>query len=210
MKESALSESDSALHISGKRQFSRNWPGALKILGAALLVFIFAMLSRSVAAMAESPQANEYQVKTAFVYNFFKFVSWPQDALPSPEAGLTLCVMGSDPLGNALESLNGKTVKDRKLQVKRIRKKEEANSCQALYICKSEQSRTESTLRGIKGHILTIGDMKNFASSGGIINFVIVSNRVSFEINTDAAARAEIQISSQLLKLAKIVRTECR
>ncbi len=205
-----MNESESTLPISEKRHFSRNWPEALKIFGAALLVIIFAMLSGSAATFAASPPANVYQVKTAFVYNFFKFISWPQDASPSPEAGITICVLGSDPLGDALESLTGKEVNGKTLLVKRLRKKEEANSCNALYICRSEQARIGSILKGIKGNVLTIGDIKYFASSGGIINFVVVKNRVSFEINTDAAAQAGIRISSQLLKLARIVRTDRR
>ncbi|OPY14564.1 MAG: hypothetical protein A4E66_00367 [Syntrophus sp. PtaB.Bin001] len=203
-----MNESGPTLHLSEKRKFSRNRPEALKIFGAALLIFVYAILSGRTVSTALSAQANEYQVKSAFVYNFFKFVSWPQEALPNQEAELTLCVMGSDPLGNTLESLNGKEVKGRKLKVKKIRKKEEADSCQALYICRSEQARAEKILKGIKGPVLTIGDMKQFASSGGVINLVIVNKRVSFEINTDAAAQAGIQISSQLLKLARIVGTE--
>jgi hypothetical protein len=39
-----------------------------------------------------------------------------------------------------------------------------------------------------------------------MINFVMVDNRVSFEINVEAAEKARLKISSQLLRLARIVK----
>ncbi len=53
--------------------------------------------------------------------------------------------------------------------------------------------------------ILTIGDSPNFARRGGIINFILVDDKVRFEINVEAAKQANINISSRLLSLAKII-----
>jgi len=52
---------------------------------------------------------------------------------------------------------------------------------------------------------LTIGDTKGFAQQGVIINFYIKDEKVRFEINVDAAKRANLKISAKLLRLAKIV-----
>ena len=53
---------------------------------------------------------------------------------------------------------------------------------------------------------LTVGETQNFMRRGGIINFIIVENRVRFEINLIAAERAGITISAKLLQLAKNVK----
>jgi hypothetical protein len=168
---------------------------------------IFIMVWASI-VVAEEP--SEPQVKAAFVYNFTKFVQWPNHILPPGEPQLSLCVFGSDPLADALESLKGKSASGRQLSVRRITGVEDAGRCQIVYVGRSERDQARNILKGIKAGILTIGDMNQFTSSGGIINFVIVENRVSFEINIDAAERSGLKISSQLLKLAKIVKDGSR
>ncbi len=152
-------------------------------------------------------ETTEFQVKAAFVYNFVKFVQWPRDAFPATgDSPISICVLGQDPLGEALESLKGLTAYGKSLSVRRIAGQGEIDRCQVLYLCKSERGAMANILKGTKAGVLTIGDMKSFASAGGIINFVIVDNRVSFEINVEAAERARLKISSQILKLAKIVK----
>ena len=47
--------------------------------------------------------------------------------------------------------------------------------------------------------------MDHFAERGGMINFIIKNNKVSFEVNPEAATEANLRISSKLLRLAKIV-----
>jgi len=176
------------------------------LLRVLLLLFFALMVSRGNAIRVEAAGPDPSQVKAAFVYNFVKFTSWPPESLPPNAAGLTLCVLGQDPLGTALESLSGKSVNGKVLSVKRIRKREESSGCQMLYVCKSEEKQMDEILRGVKGGVLSIGEMTNFASSGGIINFIMVKNRIAFEINVDRAASGGIRFSSQLLRLAAIVK----
>lgn len=57
-------------------------------------------------------------------------------------------------------------------------------------------------------NILTISDSKGFAYRGVAINFIIVKGKRKFEINTDAIDRAGLRVSSQLLKLAILVKGE--
>ncbi len=175
--------------------------------GAIILIFICGAFAGPGASIAGSAETTEFQVKAAFVYNFVKFVQWPHDSFPATgDAPISICVLGQDPLGDALESLKGLTAYGRNLSVRRIAGQGEADRCQVLYLCRSEREAMGNLLKGMKAGVLTIGDMKSFASAGGIINFVIVDNRVSFEINVDAAERAKLKISSQILKLAKIVK----
>ena len=62
-------------------------------------------------------------------------------------------------------------------------------------------------LQHVQGRpILTVGDSEGFCEAGGVINLVRKERHVQFQINSDAARRAGLKISSQLLKLATIVR----
>ena len=74
----------------------------------------------------------------------------------------------------------------------------------------SENGRVRSILRTLKGTgILTIGDTSGFARQCGIINFYLKSGKVRFEINVEASRRENLQISSKLLRLARIINSKC-
>jgi hypothetical protein len=50
-----------------------------------------------------------------------------------------------------------------------------------------------------------VGDTDGFVQQGGMINFVLVNNRVQFEVNRWAIEVAGLKISSKLLSVAKLV-----
>ncbi|OPY12112.1 YfiR family protein [Syntrophus buswellii] len=195
-----------ALEILIRSFFSLDTSRTRKIFRILLLFFLIFTLSGWNSHQAEAVEPDPSQVKAAFVYNFIKFVFWPRESMPPDAPDITLCVLGNDPLGNALESLSGKAASGKALSVKRIASRDEASICQVLYICRSESRQVKEILKDLPRGVLTIGDMKNFAAFGGMINFVIKDRKVSFEINPDAAATGEMQISSKLLRLAKLVR----
>jgi hypothetical protein len=58
-------------------------------------------------------------------------------------------------------------------------------------------------LRG--ANVLLVGEFPGFAGAGGAFQFVIEDNRVRFLINTDAAQRAGLRLSSKLLSVATVV-----
>ena len=55
---------------------------------------------------------------------------------------------------------------------------------------------------------MTMGDVSGFAQHGVMINFYMEHNKVRFEINEDRVKDSNLSVSSQLLKLARIVRKE--
>jgi hypothetical protein len=159
-------------------------------------------------AQAQSPP-SEYEIKAAFLYNFVKFVDWPSQALPETSDTVTVCVLSDDPSWGALESIRGKTVKGRRLSIRRIEplKEKEVQSCHVLFMSSSEEKRLPEVMQHLHGSsVLTVGEMERFIQSGGIINFVIEKNKIRFEINLTGAEQARLKLSSQLLSLAKVVR----
>jgi hypothetical protein len=153
---------------------------------------------------------EEYRVKAAFVYNFAKFVEWPSQAFKTPEDPMVVCVLGHNPLGNALENvIRGKSIEGRAFAFRQVSDAEEANACQILFVSSLDGKRFHSLCGNLKpAGILTVGEAQGFASGGGVINFKLDGGRVRFEINVDAAEHAQLHISSKLLSLAQIVKTE--
>lgn len=149
-------------------------------------------------ATAASDSAAEAAVKAAFVYNFAKFVEWQADASNS----VKICLAGVDnELAATMAGLEGRTVQTRAVSVRREIKAAELDACHILVIGPAGRPVAEAA-RGRAG-LLTVSDVKGFAASGGIIELFVEEGRMRFEINTRAAQRAGLRISSQLLKLAK-------
>jgi len=155
-------------------------------------------------------QVDEYQVKAAFLYNFAKFVEWPPDTFKTARDPITICVLGPNPFGNALEeAVTGKTVEGRSFAVRPLVDPGPGCNCQILFVSSAERKRLRSLEAALKkAAILTVGEAQDFASNGGVINFKLENGRVRLEVNLDAAEQARLRISSKLLSLAEIVRSE--
>jgi hypothetical protein len=168
-----------------------------------LLLVILAIAIPAHHVMAESDENLEYRVKAAFLYNFMKFVEWPKTEIGKSEKIIRLYVFGTDPFGGALNSLNGKTVGERTIQVAVGEDLSAAASSNVLFISQVRTVPTDEILGKIKtAPVLTVADSEGFCNAGGMINLVIINNKVRFEINQKAVMQSGLKMSSQLLKLA--------
>ena len=162
-------------------------------------------LGAAARANAQGPQAREYEVKAAFLYNFTRFVHWPPEVFNSHPNVITEGVLGNNPFGEALRSLEGKVVNGRKLTVLPFKTVQEVKPCHVLFISGSEKNRLSQALKAVgDSSVLTVSEVKGFTEQGGIINFHLKSGRIGFEINVKAAERAGLKISSKLLNLATL------
>jgi hypothetical protein len=175
---------------------------------ALIVASIFAMSLTEISRTAQAQSAaDEYHVKAAFLFHFVQLVEWPADSLESETSPVTLCIIGEDPFQGDLETtLAGKTVGTRPLRVRHLKPAEDSHGCQVLFVSKHDTARLGRLLMELKdGPILTVGESDGFVQQGGMIGFLLVDNKVRFEINLEAAERAKLKISSRLLLLAKTV-----
>jgi hypothetical protein len=151
---------------------------------------------------------REYEIKAAYLYNFLNYVEWPDQSLPPAGGAITIGVVGENPFGPSLGPLNGKQIKGRTVAVKEVSAPAELKACQILFISQSEKDRYPRILESVKdSRTLTVSEIDGFAERGGIINFIYERNRVRFEINAEAARSKGLTISSELLKLARLVKS---
>ncbi|MBI5468976.1 MAG: YfiR family protein [Deltaproteobacteria bacterium] len=169
---------------------------SLLVLGPLLFLALLA----SSPACAQTP---EYDVKAAFLYNFARFVEWPENSFPDQNSPIVLCIIGDDSFGDALEPIMEKGVAGRKLVIRRSSGVENVKGCHMAFISVSEKGRLPEMLNAFKdSSILTVSDIERFARRGGMIGFITIGNKIRFEINTDAAGLSNLRISSKLLRLA--------
>lgn len=143
---------------------------------------------------------SESAVKVAFIYNFFKFIQWPNNA--NIQEGYTLCILNAAELGGAVSALNGKTPNDKPLTLLTEVSVSQMKTCNVLFVADNGHNSPDfSALQNLP--VVTVGDGADFAARGGMIGLIKTDNHLGFEINLDAANQANIKISAQLLKLAK-------
>lgn len=157
---------------------------------------------------AREPQVSEHAAKAAMLLKFLSYVKWPERSFDSPASPLRVAVVGTDPFGKLLDdAFRDKRLGARPIELVRFKSVADIVSCHVLFTPEAEAPRLERILELTRGRsVLHIGESKGFAAAGGCINFQLVDKKISFEINVDAAKRAELELSSQLLKLATIVR----
>lgn len=174
----------------------------LACLAAAFTVAVGMAPPRTLAEVAD-----DVQVKVAFLYSFARYTRWPPEAGAGRPEAFTIAVLGTDPFGPTLEAmLRGRTVDGRTVVIRRITRLEDVQDAQILYIGDSEAERLPRILERLEGAaVLTVGEMSRFAERGGVIRLRREGRRFRLEINVGAAGRARLTISSELLKLARIV-----
>jgi hypothetical protein len=143
----------------------------------------------------------EGRVKAAFVYNFARFVEWP----PSPpRQSVRIAVLGRGDLAAPLEEITrGKTVNGRPIEVIRVPSAASVPHCDLLLVERSESKHLKSVVQAVVGSpVLIVCDGPNCLKDGAMIGFQLVEESVRFQINQEAAEKAGLKISSQLLKVA--------
>ena len=170
------------------------------------LIVLIGVTSFSADARTAPPVA-EYQVKAAYLFNFWQFVEWPAQAYDSPSAPFVIGVVGEDPFGNTLDKvIAGESLGGRPLVVRRFRNIEDISACNILFIGRSEAGRLDQTLKAMKGRsVLTVTDITGAERRGAIIVLVNDNNRIRMRINVAAAKASNLVISSKLLRPAEVV-----
>jgi hypothetical protein len=151
--------------------------------------------------------AREYEIKAGFLFNFAKFVDWPDDAFKTESNDLRLEVIGHDPFDGALDRLvAGKFIKTHRVVIGYSRTVSPGPPAHLVFVSGSEQQQLPQILAALKGApTLTVSDIDRFADRGGVIGLLVEGQSVRFAINRTAASQARLRVSSTLLSLAKIV-----
>lgn len=169
---------------------------------ASLLVWL-AGLAPCHCAFAQQP-LPEQQAKAGFVFNFARYVEWPERAFASRESPLVICVLGRDVFGSALTAVEKRQIQGHPLLVRVGITTETARGCHVIFFSDSEHRRLAPILRTLGSEpILTVSDIDGFIDVGGAIGLVQGEQRLEFEINRDALDQAQLKASSNLLRLAR-------
>lgn len=193
----------------------------IKIYKQVILALVLFSSAFAPKAGAASATELEYKVKAAFIYNFTKFVDWPDEKVSDANKPIIIGVISDDPYKEVFEPLKKKSVKGRNVEIRYFRglvlpsdpenDDKEAyrdtiqslKQCHVLFMCGPSRQMHTNVVRVVKETgVLTIGETSQFILKGGVVNFIKRDQKIRFEINLAAAEEADLKIRSGLLKLA--------
>ena len=151
-------------------------------------------------AVSAVAQNEEQKVKSLFVYNFTRYIEWPQT-----DGTFQIGVLGSDK--DLLEAFkimaSRKSTSTMQIIVKEFSDPSEAAGCNLVYIPENN-SRSLKSVSGL-AKTLVVTEKAGMAKSGSDINFVQQNGKIRFEMNKASLEKSQLKVSSQLMSLAIVV-----
>lgn len=185
------------------------------ILGSLLIALAIAGVTRAQTVDTEKVA----KVKAAYVLNFAKFTEWPAEAFETQDSPIVIALVGSRGVEQYLPRLaEGVLIGERRLVIIGLpaprnddetgRVIERLRTAHLVYVGR-DVPRAHRLREALGGRdILTVGDAPGFAGDGGMLGLVLEDDRVIFEANPDAIRRSRINVSSKVLRLARIVKED--
>ncbi|TNE82821.1 MAG: YfiR family protein [Gammaproteobacteria bacterium] len=172
--------------------------------GSKLLACLLLLLLSPSLATADS---IETRVKAAFLFKFCQYIEWPDDSFHSADTPLTIAVVGADDLARELrEAVADRRIGERPVRIRQLQPDDGLEDVQVLFVG-SGSSLANYIEMASRLPVLTVTEDGGHDDTG-IINFVIVNNRVRFDIAQNRANLAGLKLSSLLLSVARNVRQE--
>ena len=166
----------------------------IKILVAALLI----------SGSAFSQDRPMHEVHSMMVYNFTKYVQWPDH---SATGEFIIGVVGNTDIYNTLNGwYGGKPRGSKTYIIKKFNSAAEVTDCHVLYIDKSKSGEFDNVNDKLKGKgTLIITDKSGLGEKGSSINFKLVDNKLKFELNQKAIEASNLKVSGALSSMAILI-----
>ena len=174
---------------------------AVKLALIALLLLCNGVPSHS------SEVSQEYQLKAAFLFNFARFITWPENALPEESKTINFCIIGENPFGTILSNIESKIISGHSVKIYYLDTRSNPQQCHLAFFGKGTGGEPQDIeWKFTSETTLTVSDMKDFINIGGDIEFIRKKNRIKFVINNSRLKRKGLTPRASLLELAAEIR----
>jgi hypothetical protein len=152
----------------------------------------------------QSAWAQKEKFHSIFIYNFSKYVKWPE---ARNSGKFVIGVLGTSAIHKDLKSMAEiKHVNGKSIEIKQFSSAAEISDCHILYVSATESGLLDQVLSKTSGKpILIVTDNPGLAKKGAAINFVEVSGKIKFELNKKNAESRGLKVAGALASLAIIV-----
>ncbi len=172
----------------------------MKLINLSGIFFGVALLF----SQAGLSEGVEYKVKAGYLYNFTKFITWPEDTAET----FNICIVGDDPFGDVIDPIEQQTAFRRPIKLFRFEGANEKQLCHIVFI--SAAIKDKSLLKSfLTAHnTLTVSESEAFARQGGMIGFINRQGNIKLQINLKLLQQSDLKISAKLLEVAELVEAE--
>ncbi len=171
-------------------------------MGVCFAAILFSPTLAAVQAQGHSDLKREFSVKAGFLKNFLKYIN-----LPLESNVVRICISAPPEILAIFQQLHGGQAGGQtSLQVREFSIDQPPESCDVVYVSRRAPVSAERILQIFSGqNALLIGDEGSFAEKGGVIQFLEKDGKIRFRINFGSAKSRNIEINSQLLRLAEVI-----
>lgn len=147
------------------------------------------------------------EVRAAYLYNFVKFVSWPDHVFDKSDDPIVIGFWDSNEVEKAFHNIiKGRTINSRTVDIRLIESLSDVIFCNVIYMNGADKRHQVSVVNLVrKKPILTVSDEAYFSRIGGMIQFYFDNNQLKFEINRKALSAVELEVSARLLRVARVI-----
>ncbi len=152
---------------------------------------------------------REHQLKAAFLYNFSRYVRWPETAFADANSPFVIGIMNADALTADLNHIaRTKKADGRTIVIRRLTAADQVATCHVVFISGLQEPKQMSSLNQAVGDraVLLVGDSPGFCAADGAISFFVENNNLRFEINLETAKRRQLSLNANLIKLGQVYR----
>ena len=145
---------------------------------------------------------DESSLKVAYLYNFAKFIQWPDEN----RTNLRICVMGNDSLGKSVNDLIGKPVRTMQISVREGVVLQDIPQCDLVFVPAGFKQSLERVRQVANDYpIVIVSESTGTLPSGATVALIPSNNRIVFEVNLTEARKIGLKISAKMLQLAQKV-----
>jgi hypothetical protein len=165
---------------------------------------VLSILLGATVAIASAQERPTHELHAAMLYNFIKYVQWPNEAEPGD---FVVGVIGDENVFNTLKTwYDGKAKGSKKYVIKKLGSANEAESCQVVYVGKSKNKEFDNIKTSVNGKsVLTITDGNGMGQKGSCINFKVIDGKLKFELNQAMVSGSNLKVSTQLSSMAILI-----
>jgi hypothetical protein len=162
-----------------------------------------ALLLFTVPAHGAGTLLTEAQAKAGFLYNCALFVQWPVAAAKDE---IRVGIIGSERVASVADTMQGRQVNGRTLRIRMVGPGDDLRQFHIVFFGSGIRVSSEQMAILRDQPVLTVGESRDFTTTGGVVRLYTDDERLRFEINMTRVEGAGLQVSAKMLGLATIVR----
>jgi hypothetical protein len=156
---------------------------------------IFALL-----LIATSTRAQDEKFKALFMYNFTKYIEWPQ---AKQSGDFVIGVLGSSAIIDELNAIaERKTVGSQSIKVKQVSTSDDLTKMHILFVPENQSGHVDAIIEKVNGKgVVLITDKPGLAKAKSGINYINEGGKQKFEVSNKHLSEEGVKVSAQLLTL---------